>query len=182
MTVTIFSALVLMFFLLIASMSIIPVFFGAPWHPLSDKNIDRIIKFAGLRPGEKFYDLGSGDGRVLIAASKKKNARGVGVEIDPIKVWLSRYFIMTGKLSSKISIYRGNMFGFDVSEADVIYLYLTHQALDRLFPEILDRMKPSARIICYRFCIRNLEPTKVNKEKNLFLYNLNKGRKVNEYS
>ena len=72
MIVTVFSTLLLIFFILLAGMTIIPVFFGAPWHPLSDENIDRIIKFAGLRPGEKFYDLGSGDGRVLIAASKKK--------------------------------------------------------------------------------------------------------------
>ena len=182
MMVTILSGLVLVFFILLAGMAIIPVFFGAPWHPLSDKNICRIIKFAGLKPGENFYDLGSGDGRVLIAAAKKKFVRGVGVEIDPIKVWLSRYFVITEKLTEKIRIHRGNMFDFDVSQADVIYLYLTHQALDRLFPAILDRMKPSARIICYRFCIRNLEPTKMNKDQNLFLYNLNKGRTVNEYS
>ena len=182
MTVTILSALLLIFFILLAGMAIIPVFFGALWHPLSDENIDRIIKFAGFRPGEKLYDLGSGDGRVLIAASKNKFVRGVGVEIDPIKVWLSRYFIMTEKLTSKIKINRGNMYSFDVSEADVIYLYLTHQALDRLFPEVLDRMKPSARIVCYRFCIRNLEPTKINEDQNLFLYNLTKGRTINKYS
>ena len=182
MMVTIFSSLVLIFFILLAGMAIIPVFFGAPWHPLSDKNINRIIKFADLNPGENFYDLGSGDGRVLIAASRKRFVHGVGVEIDPIKVWLSRYFVITKKLTDKVCIHRGNMFNFDVSEADVLYLYLTHQALDRLFPEILEQMKPSARIICYRFCIRNLEPTKVNNDKNLFLYNLNKGRKVNEYS
>jgi SAM-dependent methyltransferase len=182
MMVTILSSLILIFFIFLAGMAIIPVFFGAPWHPLSDENINRIIKFASLKPGEKFYDLGSGDGRVLIAASKKRFVRGVGVEIDPIKVWLSRYFVITEKLSEKIRIHRGNMFDFDVSQADVIYLYLTHQALDRLFPEILDRMKPSARIICYRFCIRNLEPTKVNKDQNLFLYTLNKGRTLNAYS
>ena len=72
MLVTILSGLVLVFFISLAGMAIIPVFFGAPWHPLSDKNIIRIIKFAGLKPGENFYDLGSGDGRVLIAAAKKK--------------------------------------------------------------------------------------------------------------
>ena len=182
MMVTILYILVLIFFILLAAMVIVPVFFGAPWHPLSDKNINRIIKFADLQPGETFYDLGSGDGRVLIAASSNQCLRGVGVEIDPIKVWLSRYFIIAAKLADKIRIHRGNMFDFDVSEADVIYLYLTHQALDRLFPEILDRMKPSARIICYRFCIRNLEPTKMNKDKNLFWYQVNKGRTVNEYS
>ena len=146
--VTIFSSLVLIFFILLAGMAIIPVFFGAPWHPLSDENINRIIKFAGLKPGENFYDLGSGDGRVLIAASRKRFVRGVGVEIDPIKVWLSRYFVITKKLTGKVRIYQGNLFDFDVSEADVLYLYLTHQALDRLFSEILERMKPSARIIC----------------------------------
>ena len=182
MMVTILYILVLIFFILLAAMVIVPVFFGAPWHPLSDENINRIIKFADLQPGETFYDLGSGDGRVLIAASSNQCLRGVGVEIDPIKVWLSRYFIIAAKLTNKIRIHRGNMFDFDVSEADVIYLYLTHQALDRLFPEILDRMKPSARIICYRFCIRNLKPTKMNKDKNLFWYQVNKGRTVNEYS
>ena len=180
--ITILCVLVLIFFLLLAAMVIIPVFFGAPWHPLSDENIDRIIKFADLQPGETFYDLGSGDGRVLIAATREKCVQGVGVEIDPIKVWLSKYFTITAELTDRVCIYRGNMYDFDVSEADVIYLYVTHQALDRLFPEILDRVKPSVRIICYRFCIRNLEPIKVNKDKNLFLYRMDKGRSVNEYS
>ena len=179
---TIFYILILIFSLLLASMVIIPTFFGAPWHPLSNENIDRIIKFADLKAGETFYDLGSGDGRVLIAATLKKRVRGVGVEIDPIKAWFSRRFITAAKLTKKISIYRGNMYDFDVSKADVIYLYLTHQALDRLFPTILDRLKPSTRIVCYRFCIRNLEPTKINKDKNLFLYRMDKGRSVNKYS
>ena len=174
--------LILLFSLVLAAIVIIPVLFGAPWHPLSNKNIDRIIKFADLKPGEKFYDLGSGDGRVLIAASRENCVRGIGVEIDPIKVWLSRCFTTTAKLTDKIQIYRGNMYDFDVSEADVIYLYLTHQALDRLFPKILSRVKPSVRIVCYRFCIRNMEPVKVNKDKNLFLYRVDKGRSVNEYS
>ena len=74
------------------------------------------------------------------------------------------------------------MYDLDVCEADFIYLYLTHQALDRLFPEILNQVKPSARIVCYRFCIRNMEPIKVNEDKNLFLYRMDKGRSVNEYS
>lgn len=179
---TIISILILIFFILLAGIVIVPVLFGAPWHPLSNENINRIIKFADLQPGEAFYDLGSGDGRVLMAATNKKCVRGVGVEIDPIKVWLSRYFITAANLNNKIRIHRGNMFDFDISEADVVYLYLTHQAIDRLFPEILNRMKPSARIISYRFCIRNLKPTKINKDKNLFLYQVSKGRIINGYS
>ena len=174
--------LAISFFLLLAAIVILPIFFGAPWHPLSKKNISRIIKFANIKSGEVIYDLGSGDGRILIAAAKQSCARGIGVEIDPIKVWLSRYLITRSNLAKKIKIYRGNIYNFDISDADVIYLYLTHQALDRLFPEILNRIKPSARIVCYRFCIRNLAPIKINKDKNLFLYQVNKGRSVNEYS
>lgn len=176
------SVIFLIFSLLLAAMVIGPVFFGAPWHPLSDANIRRILDFAEIRPGEKFYDLGSGDGRVLIAAARDYCARGTGVEIDPIKVLLSKWFVKAGELSDQVRIQRGNVYDFDVSDADVIYLYLSHQALDRLFPELLDRIKPSARIVCYRFCIRNLEPVKVNEDKNLFLYRMDKGRSVNEYS
>ena len=179
---TTFYILILVFFLVLASMVILPVFFGAPWHPLSDKNIDRIIKFADPKQGEIFCDIGSGDGRVLIAALRKNCVRGIGVEIDPIKVWLSKCFITAANLTDKIQIYRQNMYDFDAGEADIIYLYLTHQALDRLFPEILNRVKPSVRIVCYRFCIRNMEPIKVNEDKNLFLYRMDKGRSVNEYS
>ncbi|KMP11805.1 hypothetical protein UZ36_02995 [Candidatus Nitromaritima sp. SCGC AAA799-C22] len=182
MLTTVFSILILIFFVLLAAMVILPVFFGAPWHPLSDENIRRILDFAELKKGELFYDLGSGDGRVLIAAVRDQCVRGVGVEIDPVKAWLSRKFAQAAEVSGKIRIHRGNLYDFDVSEADVIYLYLTHQALDRLFPELLDRVKPTARIVCYRFCIRNLEPDKVNEEKNLFLYRAGKGRSVNEYS
>ncbi|MDP6230805.1 MAG: class I SAM-dependent methyltransferase [Nitrospinaceae bacterium] len=179
---SVISILFIAFVLLLAAMVILPVFFGAPWHPLSDENIERIINFADLQPGEKFYDLGSGDGRVLIGATREKCVRGTGVEIDPIKVWLSRIFVTAAELTNKVQIHRGNIYDFDVSEADIIYLYLTHQALDQLFPEILGRMKPSARIVCYRFCIRNMEPIKVNEDKNLFLYRVDKGRSVNEYS
>ena len=116
--ITILCVLVLIFFLLLAAMVIIPVFFGAPWHPLSDENIDRIIKFADLQPGETFYDLGSGDGRVLIAATREKCVQGVGVEIDPIKVWLSKYFTITAELTDRVCIYRGNMYDFDVSKPE----------------------------------------------------------------
>ena len=65
--------------------------------------------------------------------TREKCIRGVGVEIDPIKVWLSNYFTIAAKLTDKVSIHRGNIFNFDVSQADDIYFYLTHQALDRLF-------------------------------------------------
>ncbi len=163
-------------------MVIVPVFFGAPWHPLSGKNIRKILEFAEVQTGDRFYDLGSGDGRVLIAAAKHYGADGVGVEIDPIKVWLSRWLIRRAELSERLQIFRNNVYGFDCGKADILYIYLTHQALDRLFPDLLERLKPSVKIVCYRFCIKGIAPVKVSEDKTLFLYQKGKGTKVDGYS
>ena len=169
-------------FIILAGIVILPVFSGAPWHPLFPGTIRRILNFSEIKKGEILYDLGCGDGRVLIAAAKEYSANGIGVEIDPIKVGLARFLVKLKKVDERIKIIRGNIFDFDPQNADVVYLYLTHQAMDKLFPDILKKLKPTVRIVSYRFYIRGMTPEKVNAEKNLFLYQLSKGRKINNYT
>ena len=168
--------------IVLAGMVVLPIFFGAPWHPLMPHTIRRILNFVDIRPGEKIFDLGCGDGRVLITAAKEYSAKGVGVEIDPIKVGLARLLAKLKKVDGQVSIIQGNIFDFDPSDADVVYLYLTHQAIDKLFPEILTKLKPTVRIVSYRFCIRGMNPEKVSADKTLFLYQLAKGNKINNYT
>ena len=168
--------------IILAGMVVLPVFFGAPWHPLMPFTIRRILKFIDIRPGETIFDLGCGDGRVLITAAKEYSAKGVGLEIDPIKVGLARLLAKLKKADSQVKIIRGNIFDFDPSEADIVYLYLTHQAMDKLFPEILKKLKPTVRIVSYRFCIRGMIPDKVSADKTLFLYQLAKGNEINNYT
>jgi ribosomal protein L11 methylase PrmA len=168
--------------LILAAMVILPVFFGAPWHPLLPGTIRRILRFADVRPGETVCDLGCGEGRVLITAAKEFSAQTIGVEIDPIKVAMARLLARINGVDNRVEITRGNLFDFDPSEADVLYLYLTHQAVDKLFPEILKKLKPSVRIVSYRFCLRGMTPEKVSEDKTLFLYQLDKGTKINSYS
>ena len=103
------------------------------------------------------------------------------MEIDPIKVVIARLLARINGVSDRVQIVRGNMFDFDPGSADVLYLYLTHQAMDRLFPEILKKLKPSVRIVSYRFCLRGMTPDKVSEDKTLFLYQLDKGTKINTY-
>ena len=168
--------------IVLAGMVVLPVFFGAPWHPLMPYTIRRILNFVDIRPGETIFDLGCGDGRVLITAAKEYSAKGVGVEIDPIKVGLARLLAKLKKVDGQVSIIHGNIFDFDPSDADVVYLYLTHQAMDKLFPEILKKLKPTVRIVSYRFCIRGMTPEKISADKTLFLYELTKGNKINNYT
>jgi ribosomal protein L11 methylase PrmA len=166
--------------LVLAGMVILPVFFGAPWHPLLPGTIRRILRFADVKPGETVCDLGCGEGRVLITAAKEFSARAIGVEIDPLKVAMARFLARVNGVDVRID--RGNLFDFDPGSADVLYLYLTHQAMDKLFPDIIKKLKPTVRIVSYRFCLRGMTPQKVSKDKTLFLYQLDKGSKVNSYS
>lgn len=175
------------FFLLIvliilAGMVVLPIFSGAPWHPLLPGTIRRILNFAEIKQGETICDLGCGEGRVLVTAAKEYSARGVGIEIDPIKVGLARMLARFKNVDQQVKITRGNIFEFDPQDADVVYLYLTHQAMDRLFPEILKKLKPTVRIVSYRFCIRGMTPEKVSADKTLFLYQLSKGKEINSYT
>ena len=176
------TALLITGLLILAGMVIVPVFFGAPWHPLLPGTIRRILRFADIQPGETVCDLGCGEGRVLITAAKEFSAKGIGVEIDLLKVGLARLLARINGVDDRVRIVRGNLFDFDPGSADVLYLYLTHQAMDRLFPEILKKLKPSVRIVSYRFCLRGMTPEKVSADKTLFLYRLDKGTKINNYS
>jgi ribosomal protein L11 methylase PrmA len=177
------STILLIFGLLVlAGMVILPIFFGAPWHPLMPGTIRRILRFAEVQPGETVCDLGCGEGRVLITAAKEFSARAIGVEIDPLKILLARLLRKINGVDDRVNIVRGNLFDFDPGSADVLYLYLTHQAMDKLFPEILKKLKPSVRIVSYRFCLRGMTPEKVSEDKTLFLYQLDKGTKINSYS
>jgi len=176
------STILLIFVLLVlAGMVILPIFFGAPWHPLMPGTIRRILRFAEVQPGETVCDLGCGEGRVLITAAKEFSARAIGVEIDPLKILLARLLRKINGVGDRVNIVRGNLFDFDPGSADVLYLYLTHQAMDKLFPEILKKLKPSVRIVSYRFCLRGMTPEKVSEDKTLFLYQIDKGTKINSY-
>ncbi len=168
--------------LVFAAIVILPVFFGAPWHPTSLRRVRQILDFAGVEPGQKIYDLGSGDGRVLIIAARQYGMTGVGLEIDPIKAWISRHVVKFFGVQDRVQIVRRSFFDYDFSDADVLFIYLSHQALDRLLPAMRERLKPEVKIICYGFCLRSLEPTKVNADKTIFVYQLHKGTRLNAYS
>lgn len=167
--------------LLLALMVIGPALFGSPWHPISRRDLKRALDFCDVRAGERIVDLGSGDGRVLITAAKDYGLTGTGIEIDPIKVWLANWRVRIAGVADKVRIVRANIFDADYREADILFIYLTHQAIDKLFPNILEQLKPNAKILCFRFCIQGMTPDKVSADKTLFLYTLNKGTRVNQF-
>lgn len=144
---------------------------GAPWVPAPKDKIFKILKMLKVKPGEVVYDLGSGDGRVLIWATQEFGSDGVGIEIDPLRVFYSRALIKLKGLSPKIKIIRQNLLNADLSRADVVILFLLPKILKKLKTKLLKELKPGARIACYRYPLPLPEISREEKEK-IFLYQI----------
>jgi len=132
--------------------------------PTPPSAVERMVEMAGVRAGDLVYDLGCGDGRIVIAAAKQQKIKAVGVDIDPERVAESRENVRTAGLESLVEIRQADVFDLDLSEADVVFLYLTPRLNARLMPQ-LRKLKPGARIISYEFDMGNAKPVEVVREK-----------------
>ena len=132
--------------------------------PTPPSAVERMVEIAEIRPGEVVYDLGCGDGRIVIAAAKRQKIKAVGVDIDPERVAESRENVRAAGLDSSVEIRQADVFDLDLSEADVVFLYLTPRLNERLMPQ-LRRLKPGARIISYEFDMGSAKPVQVVRER-----------------
>jgi len=133
----------------------------APYIPSPEIVVDKMLEAARVKPNEVVYDLGSGDGRIVIAAAQKYQARAVGVELrgDLCKSTLAR--IQALGLSGRITLIHGNLLKVDLSPADVVTLYLLTSSNERLRPNLEKYLKPGARVVSNDFEIRGWKPTDV---------------------
>ena len=152
---------------IIACSKYMPSFFGSYWIPTPAASIERIAKEAKARKSKNFYDLGSGDGRVVIAVAEA-GVNAVGVEIDPLKWLLSTARIKLRALDAKIL--RESFYSADLSKADVIFCYLPNATMAKLEPS-MTRLKGKT-IITYRIKFPNLKPSRTIKKENLFIYRI----------
>jgi len=135
----------------------------APVYPTPETVVDQMLTLAQVRPGEMVYDLGCGDGRIVIAAAQKFKARAVGIEIRRDIYERTLANVAALGLSDQVRIVHGNALKYDLSPADVVTLYLLTSSNERLKPILLKDLKPSARIVSHDFEIRGWKPTAVNK-------------------
>jgi tRNA G46 methylase TrmB len=119
----------------------------AVFVPLPQETIDEMLKMAEIRGGDVLYDLGSGDGRVLVAAAKKCEVTAVGIERSRILVWLSKRKIARNGLEDKVRIVNSDFFRQDLSEATVVTAYLSQKMNDKLEPKLRKELKEGTRIV-----------------------------------
>jgi len=127
------------------------------WEPIEDSMVGRMLEMASVTSADKVYDLGSGDGKIVIAAAKQFGATGVGIEYDAGLVLHSRCLARAEGVADRVTFIQGDIFESDFSDATVVTLYLTPRVLLRLLPALL-AMKPGTRVASYSFMIGDWEP------------------------
>lgn len=145
---------------------------GAPWVPTPRSVIDRMLIMAKVKPGEVVYDLGCGDGRVLIRAARKFGARGVGIEIDVSRYLWSLLSVILLGLWRRVKILRKDLFSVDLGHADVIFTYLLQDTNDRLKEKMRRELRPGTRIISNTFTFSGFPLAEVDEELYLYLYQI----------
>ncbi len=123
----------------------------APYYPTPETVVEKMLQFGGLKAGEKMFDLGSGDGRIVIHAAQKFKAIAVGVEFDDALVKQSSEKIKTLGLTSLASIIHGDLLKQDYSSADLLTVYLLPMSNDKVTPILEKQLKKGARIVAHDF-------------------------------
>ena len=119
--------------------------------PTSNSVVDAMFKLAAVTADDVVYDLGSGDGRIPIAAARKLGARGVGVELDPDLIKKSNENARKAGVSDKVRFIQGDLFQADLSDATVVMLYLSPTTNLRLRSKLQKELRPGARVVSNRF-------------------------------
>lgn len=148
--------------------TVIAIFRGAAPIPSRRATVMRMLTLAGLKPGEILLDLGSGDGRILFAASTH-GARAIGIEINPLLCWYSRfaaYVLRKGNITVRCS----NFWDADLSEIDVLTVYLVPKFMARLKEKVQREMKVGARVVVAVYPFPEWVPEAT--DKNVFLYKI----------
>jgi hypothetical protein len=119
----------------------------APYVASDMEVVDGMLSLAGLRPDDYVIDLGSGDGRILIAAARSNGARGLGVDIDPARIAEANRNARAAGVTGLVSFRQQDLFQTPLQDADILTIYLTAEVNLRLRPRILSQMRPGTRVV-----------------------------------
>ena len=126
-------------------------FLAVPFVPTEEEVVDAMLKLARVGSKDVIYDLGSGDGRILISAAKDRDARGVGIDIDPTRVADAMEFAGWAGVEYLVDFIEDDIFTADVSPATVVTLYLLQSINVQLRPRLLKELRPGTRIVSHAF-------------------------------
>jgi SAM-dependent methyltransferase len=149
----------------------------APYVASPGHVVDRMLEIAKVKPGETLYDLGCGDGRILIAAVQKYQVKAVGVEISPKLVAQATRSIERAGLADQARVIQGDLLDVDFTGADVVTIYLATPLNEQLRPRLEKYLKPGARVVSHDYEVPGWKPSKIDKTEGprghlIYLYDI----------
>ena len=168
--VLVFYGINLIVFVLALLWILIPAFYGLPSKPTKHDRIRKALQLVDLKENETLYDLGAGDGRVLLIAAKEFGAKAIGIEVAPVQIMLIWLRIVFGGLGDRVQIRLKNFYRTDLGDADVVFIYATSQELPKLAPHLEKQMKPGSRLVSISADFPEWEPTAFDDHNLIFSY------------
>ncbi|MEO6065751.1 MAG: class I SAM-dependent methyltransferase [Lysobacterales bacterium] len=142
-----------------------------PYLPSTQLDVEEMLRVAAIGPQDVVVDLGSGDGRIVIAAAKYFGARGFGVDIDDKLVAEANGNAREAGVADRVQFYHRDIFATDIREATVVTLYLLSSLVNRLQPKLLAELKPGTRVVAHDYGFDNWKPDRTVKlGKTFYLY------------
>jgi cyclopropane fatty-acyl-phospholipid synthase-like methyltransferase len=133
----------------------------APYVSTPQPVVDAMLRLAAVRQGDVVYDLGCGDGRIVITAARSFGARGVGIDIDPRRIEEANVAARLAGVSGSVRFAVQDLFKTDFSEASVMALYLIPELNAKLLPKFRAQLKPGTRVVSHQFGIGDWKPDRI---------------------
>lgn len=136
--------------------------------------VHEMLTMAEVGPDDLVYDLGCGDGRIIIAAARHYGARAVGIELDPLRFVWCQMLITVLRLRNRVQIIYGDFYKQELSAASVVTCYLLRATNRKLEGKFKSELNPETRVVSNYFTFPSLQLVSENEEEKLYLYNLQK--------
>lgn len=141
-----------------------------PYVPTPLAVVEKMLEVARVGPNDVVYDLGSGDGRVVITAAKNYGARGVGIDIDPRRIAEARANAELRSVAERVEFREGDLFRADIREASVVTLYLLSSVNLHLRPKLLAELKPGTRVVSHNYGMGDWKPAETHRVGTSIVY------------
>lgn len=138
--------------------------------PTPPEVVDKMLRMAAVKEGDVLYDLGSGDGRIPIAAAKQYKVRAVGIDIDPQRIKEAEENARAAGVTDLVKFRNEDLFQANISEATVVTLYLLESLNEKLRPKLLRDLKPGTRIVSHAFRMGDWEPERSDDVNGIMIY------------
>lgn len=151
---------------------IVPALYGVPSVSTRAERIRKALQMAGLQAGETLYDLGCGNGRVLVIAAREFGARAVGIEIGPVQCLVSRLNARLNGVGPRVRVMRADFYRADLREADVVFVYLTSAQIPRLQAGLERQLRAGTRVAAVSADFPGWQPSAFDHEDLIFVYRM----------